>query len=244
MLKVMANFQNKFAIIGCQRSGTTLLRLILDSHPQIYCLEENESYSKWGCKFILKENGSIPSVVGYHCPQFTEAFVENEKFFAACGHLLFMQRSMIQVVASMLDMGWIRRIPEYRFTHPDFRAYCCKFNLQPDSLLKECAIYWAYKSSMFQRLIDMGYKVHKIMYDDLVTKPEETIRTVLQFLGLPWVSEVLSHHLVKHSGADERGITTGETDSHRSIDAESLTKYKKIFTEDQIVYLERLNQEL
>lgn len=33
-----------FYIIGCQRSGTTLMRLILDSHPQVSCVDESSAY--------------------------------------------------------------------------------------------------------------------------------------------------------------------------------------------------------
>ena len=47
----------KFAIIGTQRSGTTYIRYLLDSHPQIRCIGEAFLYR------ILKK--SYPGVLGY-----------------------------------------------------------------------------------------------------------------------------------------------------------------------------------
>jgi hypothetical protein len=35
----------RFFILGCQRSGTTLLRLILESHPDIFCYDEIKAYA-------------------------------------------------------------------------------------------------------------------------------------------------------------------------------------------------------
>lgn len=34
----------RFFITGCQRSGTTLLRLILEGHQDIRCFDETRSY--------------------------------------------------------------------------------------------------------------------------------------------------------------------------------------------------------
>jgi Sulfotransferase family len=34
----------RFFVAGCQRSGTTLLRLVLECHPRVYCFDEAIGY--------------------------------------------------------------------------------------------------------------------------------------------------------------------------------------------------------
>lgn len=65
----------KFFIIGCNRSGTTLLRLILESHTAISCKDEATSYD------ILRDDRKVESVLkeatgkkwlGFKIPRFTQ----------------------------------------------------------------------------------------------------------------------------------------------------------------------------
>ncbi len=73
----------KFFIIGCQRSGTTMLRLVLETHSLISCRDEP------GCYEILSDPKKIQSLfinesekkwVGYKIPRFTEQ-LNKEKIF-------------------------------------------------------------------------------------------------------------------------------------------------------------------
>ena len=68
--------QEIFFIIGCQRSGTTLLRLILESHSQITCFDEPDCYEKLKQITDLKNSKNL----GFKCPIITEQM--NEPFFA------------------------------------------------------------------------------------------------------------------------------------------------------------------
>ncbi len=53
---MVPNFIEKYIclIIGCQRSGTTLLRLILETHPQISVYEEPDCYDFLPNKILLQ----------------------------------------------------------------------------------------------------------------------------------------------------------------------------------------------
>jgi Sulfotransferase family len=41
----MVWMQERFFILGCQRTGTTLMRLVLESHPDVFCYDELKSYA-------------------------------------------------------------------------------------------------------------------------------------------------------------------------------------------------------
>ena len=56
---------NPFLIVGCQRSGTTLLRLALGVHPEIECHDESSSYD-------LLLAGETPPGSGFKVPRWTD----------------------------------------------------------------------------------------------------------------------------------------------------------------------------
>jgi hypothetical protein len=72
---ILHNNLKRFFIIGCQRSGTTLLRLILNSHSEISCADENISYD------VLSDSNKFQNFletknkkkwIGFKIPRFTE----------------------------------------------------------------------------------------------------------------------------------------------------------------------------
>jgi hypothetical protein len=99
----------RFFIVGCQRSGTTLLRLILAGHPAIYCYDETLAYARL-------RDGQASEALGYELvcykiPRWTEQL--NIPVLADEGHdivaarfysrepIIFMIRDVRDVVASM-----------------------------------------------------------------------------------------------------------------------------------------------
>ena len=63
---------NRFLIAGCQRSGTTLMRLLLGSHSDITCIDEILSYE------VLAGTRSSPAtgLTGFKIPVWTEQLAE------------------------------------------------------------------------------------------------------------------------------------------------------------------------
>ena len=84
------------------------------------------------------------------------------------------------------------------------------------------------------------FQIHQFRYEDLVLKPEPTIRTILDFLGVPWSDAVLRHAEVDHTlyrnpynHASIDSVTKPLNDSaigryHRDMDASQVAEYERI----------------
>ena len=102
----------RFFITGCQRSGTTLLRLILGSHSKIYCYDEYFAYARL-------RDGNAPEAegcewVGFKIPRWSEQLSDPvlgdeghevvAKNFYEGEPIFFLIRDVRDVVASMASL--------------------------------------------------------------------------------------------------------------------------------------------
>src|SRR3989442_1785108 len=72
LMEVPKNY--RFFILGCQRTGTTLMRLVLECHSKILCFGEVRGYQA-----LTNNERTIPSgkqIVGFKIPRWTEQFGE------------------------------------------------------------------------------------------------------------------------------------------------------------------------
>lgn len=238
----------KFFVAGCQRSGTTMLRLVLDSHPEIRCFDEAVAYE------FLTGRQSAPiqdlaeegiSAVGFKIPRFAEqlgwpnqvdpdygrfgSFYNGEK-------TLFIVRDVCDVVSSMTSLkanasqSWIDRYaaPILRATLPEYPGgddLRNKFSMLeqrgfPCHLLG--ALYWEAKNRGLLAMLAAGHPVLPLSYEALVESPRPIMERVMGFLGLSWNDVLLMHHHQEHQELDERGLAIGNTDPKRAIDRNSV----------------------
>lgn len=123
----------RFFIAGCQRSGTTLMRLILESHTDIACFDEQYSYE------ILAGRRAPPrpasevadfEIVGFKIPVWSEQLLQARLHWNEYAYLygsatipnfydreplIFMLRSPLDTVSSMLKLSvendsWLHRV--------------------------------------------------------------------------------------------------------------------------------------
>ncbi|MGH7619594.1 MAG: sulfotransferase family protein [Gemmatimonadaceae bacterium] len=130
-------------IVGCQRSGTTLMRLILESHSKIACVDETLSY-----QMLARGGDTAPagSRMAYKIPVWTEQLLEpvldvNElssvagqttlPSFYRGEQIIFMVRHPLDTIVSMMRlklgaMSWLERVGipvlEQKLRNPDFVA--------------------------------------------------------------------------------------------------------------------------
>src|SRR5450432_804888 len=128
--------QERFFILGCQRTGTTLIRLILDAHPEVFCYDELKGYA--ALQKCVQENLPHVRLIGFKIPRWTEQLTHRVLFdeglegpchnFYRGERILFLQRDVRDTIASMLKLKagesnwcdiWVPRIIEAKFAHDE-----------------------------------------------------------------------------------------------------------------------------
>ncbi len=196
---------------GLQRSGTTLMRLLLDSHPHIACGPESKLHRENRLERIYTDLRT--SWAAGLDPRYAFAPHTVDQAMAGLIHSIFMPYSQKQgkprwaektpkniLVIDML-FAWF---PAARFIHMirDPRDAFC-------SVRQRAATdkpYWAtwtpeLTAAEWRRRINCGLawrerpdRYREVRYEELVTQPEATLRPLFAFLGEPWAASVLEHN--------------------------------------------------
>jgi len=259
-----ANVKNIF-IVGCQRSGTTLLGLMLGSHPDITLYDEPESYAfescmcnnKCGCcNWVKNDEVTRPEADSpysvYKVPMWTHRIdsiydrYPNSKF-------IFLSRNPVAVVSSMKSLRmssgtWIEEQAK-----GEIAAMLSKLiELDPPmgmKLMKQFRYIATEKGQIeigtfcwYLKELFYGYfkplPIFYVFYENLVENSYETTQQIFNFFDIPWNPGVMKHHLI------QEGIKIGKTDGSRSVDTDSIEKYKQTLTEEEISRIKDLLQHL
>ena len=255
----------RFYIIGCQRSGTTLLRLVLDSHNEIFCYDETKSYE------ILSGSNNIElsnvKNIGFKIPRYTEQL--NEKTLSDYGitpcknfynndPLLFIVRNVYDVICSMINLkvdkkSWLTEwgIPIIQFWIKNkinfknmFREELELIENSKFSELLYGALYWKFKNLAYFSYLKSNYPILKIQYENLVRSPEKELPKIAEFLKVDMEKSLFNHHKVSHTEIDEKGFSIGQTDSKKPISDFHVERYKQILSNEQIKEIDILSKDL
>jgi len=243
--------RQRFFIVGCQRSGTTLMRLSLGTHRDVHCFDEATAYA------ILAGVGpeEVPAEtlrVGYKIPRWTGSLLDPE--VTDFGHpiratdvyrgeaIVFMLRGLLDTVASMVKLRgrsqqtwlhtWGLPTVEHWIGHDKRFAdtYASEIGLvraatHPD--LAAAALYWRHKTDAYFHYQHLGLPVIGVRYEALVSRPESVLRGVVGHLGLDWDPAVMAHERSDHPQISKAGLATGGTDPTRAIDIRSVGQWRE-----------------
>lgn len=260
--------ERRFLIAGCQRSGTTLLRLALNAHPDISVYDETLGY-----RLLMGESsedaaaGETP-LTGYKIPRWTDLLPGPTKgdpdqgFHTTWSYggepIIFIVRDVHDVVASMDSLeisgqSWLERfgVPLLKYRLRTFPELTSEFEwatglLADDSVGKFAAgaLYWRLKNEALLRFQSLGYPVHPLRYESLARAPEPNLRAVLEFLDCPWHPAVGAHHTVSHGELDEHGLATGKTDPRRAIDSSTIGSGRRNLPAEAINVIDTVVEDL
>jgi len=195
-------------VIGSPRSGTTLLRLILDSHPRISCGEETH---------FLRD---LESIVGRNWELVSTYGLSREWWL---GHIRSLYAEFqVEVLARSGKARWAEKDPTYTLHLPFIEE------LFPDALyvhllrdghdvVASFKDRWGYTSAAraarteWARYVtaarELGRRLPverflELRYEDLVTDPATQGQRLFAFLGEAWDPAVLDFDPSAHSATD------------------------------------------
>jgi hypothetical protein len=236
-------------VVGSMRSGSTMLRLILDSHPHIAIGSET------GFMGALLATKDIPSWSfgkgWYERLGWTEAEMDARlrEFYSgmfqrhAAGqgkqrwgektpfHTVHMA-AMAQVFPDASFVGIVR--------HPG--AVAASLRKRFHYTFPEALDYWsATNVAMVRAGADLGSRFALCRYEDVVLEGEPVLREVMSFLGEPWSPLVLEHHRVQREKGAPRAAE-GSTITSDPIDAKRAVQWAHGATEEDYRDLDRARE--
>jgi hypothetical protein len=237
------------------RSGTTLARVVLDSHPDIACGPESQLFCCRFEEFALARKFDMSRRTirrmereADHFPDFVSRFLalharnENAQLWAE------------KTPGNVHNIGWILdRFPRVVFVHVirDGRAVVNSIRtwprhrfvagkLVPNTEVRDldrCIQMWL-------RAVDAGLRfsghprVVELRYEDLVNHPEAALTPLLSRLDLHWDPLMARHHEVESSSRDPRKFPS-VVEATKPIDRSNAERWKTELTAEQISVIER-----
>jgi hypothetical protein len=206
---------------GCGRSGTTLLRMMLDTHPRIFCGPESSVFRRRALdpEALADRFGlARPDVRAIHDAAASRpAFIET--FAALCLQASDKARWAEKTPRNISRIGAIFHFfPDARFVHVlrDGRDVACSLRTHPRHKVVDGKLVpldtWKPIAGCARRWRDdiecsrpwwSDPRFQTLRYEELVRQPESVLRRLMVFLGEPWDDAMLAHA----GGSASRDVT-------------------------------------
>ena len=230
-------------VVGCPRSGTTLLQRMLDHHPQLAVANDTHFIPR-ALEEVLPQ--AAKEVTDQIDPPLTPELVEWMLSYHRFPRLGLAEATVRQTAAKTTtyrdfvsglysEFGrlhgkpltgektpdYVKRLPLLHALLPwvktahiirDGRDVALstlewaredkgpgKLELWREEPVAVCALWWHWQVSTGMRDGAMlgPSRYLEVKYEELVARPEETLRSIVAFLGLPFAPEMLDFHVAK-----------------------------------------------
>ncbi len=211
-----SNSKPPIFILGCQRSGTSLMRRILDSHSNIACPPESSFIVKLAgvyeverCIKSFNDMGFTKADVLEQMRIFSAYFFENyakskgkQRWVDKTPHyvnhldtidLMFKKEVLyIGIIRHGLDVAYSL----YGFDWGVLRPYLTDGIEKPIATVR----FWRDQNSKLLRFKDkVKERFYLLKYEDLTTQPRQVLKPVFEFLDEPWEETILNYNEFKHN---------------------------------------------
>ena len=255
-------------LVGCGRSGTTLLRAMCDSHPDLTVPPESH--------FVVPLAGSAGHP--FNPAVFLDQLYAQERFrlweldraeveaafrrspptgYAGAVRAVFGAWAATQGKIRYADKtpGYVlhipmlaRLFPESVFVHlvRDGRDVACSFlELGWADTVEVAALHWRLRvlRGRHAGLALPSHRYHELRYEDLVADPEGSLRRLCDVMSVPFSAHMLAHE--RHAAEVVR--TTSHPDYHRHLGEPTtggLRDWRRELDPDQVMRFELLAGDL
>lgn len=257
-----ASSHNPIIIGGSARSGTTLLRVILDSHQNLYCgpesylfnAEDNRNSRRMtnlSLKFGIPKKIIKKMINQSQCEaEFIELFFN---------HLLSLnnkERWVEKTPENVRRIGQIfSRFPQAKFVHVirDGRDVSCSLKHHPKNKLVNGKIVPLNTNKPLDQCIErwvndvklglnwrMDPRYFEIKYEDLVVSSEQVLRKLFVFLDEPYFKSLLRYH---ERDLNPMGFITSP-EAIKPMSTRSFGRWENEFSDNDKILFKQLAGEL
>lgn len=254
------------AVVGCQRSGTTLTGQVLGALPEALLIDEFDGLYPWFHAFVSEgrdEGGLFDRVL----VQAAEKYRSDDKRSCMVDDRLGLSPSVKVLVLKAPNLTFdeekLARFPlpvtvvypvrdpravvasMDRLSQIDFLGNQAKLMAERPLLVarhaaehrrivggdepawSRRAVLWRLKSGRAPDFRRAGLPVHSLRYEDLVSRPEAVIPSLLKACGFgAWEHPTPAHEVY-------RGLGPGATDRTRSVDTSSMEAWRSALSPTQ-----------
>ena len=252
---------------GSPRSGTTLLRVMLDSHSNIYCGPESNLFlqPRVKTKKVIKGlswrfDVSINKIeLLLKSSECLAEFIE--RFFNELCFDHGKKRWGEKTPRNVLNIGYIfKHFPKSKFIHVirDGRDVVCSLRKLPgrkyvnggfvmfdiERPFDECVTRWV-NHIIAGKIFFNDPRYHEILYEDLCKHPKNTLKKLCKFIDEPYDVQMLryyeSNHLPKSRDDNMYYHVAG---TKKSVYIKSIERWRKEFTKDEKIQFKKLGGDL
>ncbi|XP_063310697.1 protein-tyrosine sulfotransferase 2 [Pelobates fuscus] len=227
---------------GVPRSGTTLMRAMLDAHPDVRCGEETriiprilamrQAWSKSGSeKMRLDEAGVTDLVMDAAVQAFILEIIakHGEPAKLLCNKDPFTLKSSVYLSKLFPSSKFLLMIRDGRASVHSMitrKITIAGFDLNS---YRDCLTKWNKAIEiMYAQCLEIGQrKCLPVYYEQLVLHPKQTMHDIIDFLGISWSEAVLHHEeLIGKPGGVSLSKTEKSTDQvMKPVNLEALSKW-------------------